>query len=808
MATERWDKIQQIYHSALEQEISHRRAFISQACGEDKSLEQEIISLVEQEGATSFLEEPALEVAAKVLASPEPGACSHPTAIGRYRIIRMLGEGGMGTVYEAEQDEPHRVVALKVIKLGMAGADRVRRFRQERQILAGLAHPGIARLLDGDYTESGAPYLVMEYVDGQPITQWCDERNLNLPARLRLFQKLCDAVEFAHQHLVVHRDLKPANVLVTPEGEPKLLDFGIAKLIDQNADATWTAERALTLDYTSPEQVRGGPITTAADVYALGILLYELIAAKRLYTFSTSPLEEAIDSICTRDPAPPSAIASKSLSEDLDAIVLKAMRKEAQERYPSPRALSDDIERFLTSRPVLARRGTLRYVASKFARRYRLGVSVAAVLLITLCGATASIAWEAHIARLERDRAQRRFNDVRGLADAVIFGLQYKLAKLPGTTEVRKDLVALAINYLDAAAKEGTDDPSLQGELAAAYINVGDIQGNLNTHNVGDLPASLNSYAKAERLARALVARYGSGGAKMLLANALIKQAYGAKYAAHDTATGARKAMEALQIARENAQSDPANPEVQLQVGSALQCAAAFGDSKESLPYLLEEATLFEGLLARDPDSLNRRRNAALAHKYIAGTLNDSGNEDAAFEHLKRAEELDEACVRAAPNDPDHKMDLAIDLSQWGEYYESKKDLAKAIQYTRGALAIRREIVSADPKDSRAKDRLVYILNRLGDLQLNMSARQALASYQEAKSLGERLPPAARSLPLAKSFLGIASSYEKLGDVEHSCPAYAESTKLYRDVVKELPRYSEPAAEAEKGNARCTSANR
>jgi non-specific serine/threonine protein kinase/serine/threonine-protein kinase len=720
----------------------------------------------------------------------------------------MLGEGGMGTVYEAEQDEPRRIVALKIIKLGLAAPDRVRRFRQERQILAGLAHPGIARLLDGGYTESGAPYLVMEYVEGQPITQWCDERNLNLPARLRLFQKLCDAVEFAHQHLVVHRDLKPANVLVTPDGEPKLLDFGIAKLMDQNADATWTAERALTLDYTSPEQVRGGPITTAADVYALGILLYELIVGKRLYTFSTSPLEEAIDSICTRDPAPPSAIAPKPVSEDLDAIVLMAMRKEAQERYPSARALSDDIERFLTSRPVLARRGTLRYVASKFVRRHRAAVAVAAVLLLTLSGATASIAWEVHIARQERDRAQRRFNDVRGLARAVIFGLQYKLAALPGTTEVRKDLVALAINYLDAAAKEGSDDPSLQGELAAAYINVGDIQGNLNTQNVGDLPASLASYAKAERLARALVARYASGRAKMLLANALIKQAYGAKYAAHDSAMGARKAMEALQIARENAQSDPANPEVQLQVGSALQCAAAFGDSKESLPYLLEEATLFEGLLARDPDNLNRRRNAALAHKYIAGSLNDSGNEDAAFEHLKRAEELDEACVRAAPNNPDHKMDLAIDLSQWGEYYQSKKDLAKAIQYTRGALAIRRGIVSADPKDSRAKDRLAYILNRLGDLQLNMSARQALASYQEAKSLGERLPPAARSLPLAKSFLGIASSYGKLGDVEHSCPAYAESTKLYREVVKESPRYSEPAAEAEKGNARCTSANR
>ena len=793
-SAERWEKIDRLYHSALEQEQPHRRAFLKEACGGDESLEREIISLLEQEESTAnFLEEPALEIAARSLASSDRAVPSHPTTIGRYRIIRVLGEGGMGTVYEAEQDEPRRIVALKVIKLGLAAPDRVRRFRQERQILAGLTHPGIARLLDGGYTESGAPYLVMEYVDGRPITQWCDECSLNLRARLRLFQKLCDAVEFAHQHLVVHRDLKPANVLVTPEGEPKLLDFGIAKLIDQNPDATLTVERALTLDYTSPEQVRGGAITTTADVYALGILLYELIAEKRLNSFSTTPLEEVIDSICTRDPAPPSAVTSKRLSEDLDAIVLKAMRKEAQERYPSARALRDDIERFLTSRPVLARRGTLRYVASKFVRRHRAGVAAAAVLFLTLAGATASIAWEAHVARQERDHAQRRFNEVRRLARAMMFDLQEKLSAIAGTTEVRKEMVALAINYLDAAAKDGSNDPSFQGELAAGYISIGNIQGNSNMQNLGDLPAALESYAKAERLARALVARWPSRRGNMLLVTALMAQAYGAKFS-NDSAKGSAKAMEALQEARENAKSDPDNPEVQFQLGSALQCAAAFSDSKQSLAYFNEQAALFEGLLARDPKNLPRMRNAALAHKYIAGTLNESGDPDAAFEHLKRAEELDQACVRAAPNDPDHKMDLAIDLSQWGEYYENKNDFAKAIQYTREALAIRREIASSDPKDVRAKYRLVYILNRLGDLQLNSSEPKALENFQEAKSIGERLPPTVRADQLAKSLLGIAKSYERIGDGAHSCPAYAESAKLYRDLVKQAPRYARPAA--------------
>jgi len=807
MPDERWLKIESIFHSALELEASRRAAYVAKACAGDTTLEQELASLLaESEHGEDFLAAPALEVAARSLAdSSKPDARSHPNSVGRYRIIRLLGEGGMGTVYEAEQDEPRRLVALKMIKLGLVTPGRLRRFRQEGQILAGLDHPGVARLLDAGYTEAGAPFLVMEYVEGLPITQWCEEHKLDLPARLRLFQKLCDAVQFAHQNLVVHRDLKPSNVLVTPEGEPKLLDFGIAKLTDASADVTHTAEWAVTLDYASPEQVRGGLVTTAADIYSLGILLYELIAGKRLNSFAGRPLQEAIDCICARDPSPPSTAASSHLAEDLDAIVLKAMRKEPQERYASAKAVGDDIERYLTFQPVLARRGTFRYLAAKFARRHRAGVTVAAAVLVAICAAAGSIAWEARVAREGRDLAQRRFNDVQGLAGAIIFDLQDKLAALSGTTQVRKDLVAVAIRYLDALAKDRAADPGLERDLAAAYLRVGQIQGDPNKQNLGDLPAALQSYAKAERLARALVAQQPSGQAKQLLGDILSAQADGAKHAKQN-AIGVAKAMEALQLARERVRSEPASRDAQFQLGSALNHIAFFHTGKEELPYLVEEAAVFEGLSAHDPENVRYRRAAALAHKNIAGELNTEEDPDGAFPHLKRAEELDEACVRAEPT-PEHKLDLAIDLSQWGDYYERKKDLAKAIQYTLRALAMRRELASRDPNDARAQDKLAYILNRLGHLQLEVSPRQALASYREAESIARRLQMDSQRVPrLADALSGIGGGYRKLGDEQRACAAFAESVKLYREVLKTRPFHAKEAASCEEAYSSCPGA--
>ena len=284
----------------------------------------------------------------------------------------------------------------------------------------------------------------------------------------------------------------------------------------------------------------------------------------------------------------PLALA-KQVRGDLDAITLKALEKDRSRRYGSPAELATDIGRYLKNEPVLALPPSAAYRARKFARRHRAGVSVGAVVLAVLCGATASVAWEARIARRERDLAQRRFNDLRGMARQVIFSLQNQLAALPGTTQVRKDIVAVAINYLDTLAKYSAADQGLHGELAAAYLQIGRLQGGAGMQNLGDLPAALESYAKAERLARALAARQPSGQAKRLLGNVLTAQAYGERDS-NQIAKGASKAMEALQVARERARSDRSEG-AQIQLGAALQCAAEFGGMRDQLRYLAEQAS-------------------------------------------------------------------------------------------------------------------------------------------------------------------------------------------------------------------------
>ena len=415
MSLERKKRALQLLDEALERTAEERQAFLDESCGDDPTLRRDVESLLDTDADGGILREPAFSVHAE------------DESIGRlidsYKLVRLLDRGGMGTVYLAEREDFEKRVALKLIRRGLDLDEvLVRRFHNERQILARLEHPNIARLLDGG-TADRLPYFVMEYVEGEPIDRFCEARKLSVDECLELFRKVCSAVHFAHQNLVIHRDLKPGNILITADGTPKLLDFGIAKLLDDGlaaqAVATETGLALMTPRYASPEQIRLEPITTASDVYALGVVLYELLTGLDPYDVDTARRDEIARAICEQEPDKPSTAVRKRgaegatdpgqlrrrLSGDLDSIVLKALRKEPHERYNSAEQLSEDIRRHLTGQPVAARVGSLGYHAGKFVRRNRLSLAVAAVIFLLV--SVSAVLWRQAVRERELGERER-----------------------------------------------------------------------------------------------------------------------------------------------------------------------------------------------------------------------------------------------------------------------------------------------------------------------------------------------------------------------------------------------------------------
>ncbi|MEM7349654.1 MAG: serine/threonine-protein kinase, partial [Acidobacteriota bacterium] len=420
MGEERWQRMMEIFDRVTPLPPPDREAALRQACGDDTPLRQAVAALLEgdEEAATSFLADPSTET---LLPESPPPSSGH---LGPYRLLEVLGEGGMGTVFLAERDDGafERQVAIKLIRRGMESTETLRRHRAERQILAGLDHPAIARLLDAGSTPEGSPYFVMEAVDGVPIDRFSETVSIN--QRIALFLEVCHAVDTAHRNLIVHRDLKPSNILVTAEGQPKVLDFGIAKWLEPEAqpdavDTTASWHRLLTPTHASPEQVSGQPLTFASDVYSLGVVLYQLLAGELPFRFNGQALVEIERRLHTEAPPTPSsrcsdAVQARRLRGDLDQIVLKALRVDVEARYRSAARLAEDLERWQKGLPVLARQGNLRYRLGKLLRRHRRTAAAAVVALATLFAFATDRALQSarleqalELTEQERDRAQQ-----------------------------------------------------------------------------------------------------------------------------------------------------------------------------------------------------------------------------------------------------------------------------------------------------------------------------------------------------------------------------------------------------------------
>ncbi len=492
---ERWQQLERLFLEASELAPADQDSFLSSHCDTDKQMRDELAAMLASDDLDSgdFVGSIVQREAFRVTA-----ATPHSRRrIGPYRVARNLGSGGMGAVYLAVRDDDHysKEVAVKMLRTGLADeAAHTARFRTERQILAGLEHPNIARLLDGGTSEAGEPYLVMEYVPGQTITDYCSSHNLSNSAKVALFCQVCDAVNYAHQKLIIHRDLKPANILVTYGGVPKLLDFGIAKLLDPASEdmlRTITGfYMMMTPDYASPEQVRGERVTTSTDVYALGAVLYQLLSGQKPHGLKNYDPAELTREICETDVRPPSAMGHPGLRGDLDTIVLKAMQREPVRRYRSVEQFSEDLRRWLRGDAVSARPDTFTYRASKYARRHRIGLVALGAVVLALAAGT-WVAWR------QAQQAQARFAQVRKLANRFVFEFHDEIEKLPGSVRAHQMLVSTALEYLDNLALHSEGDPGLAAELASAYDRIGDVQGNPLSANLGAPQEAMKNYRKA-----------------------------------------------------------------------------------------------------------------------------------------------------------------------------------------------------------------------------------------------------------------------------------------------------------------------
>ncbi len=806
------ERLKEIFHSARELPFGEREAFLTGACGSDEQLRREIDALLESDrAADDFIADPPARLVADAFGgSFEPSDAGR--MVGQYKLLECIGAGGMGSVYLAERaDQQFQMqVAIKLIKRGMDTDSVLRRFQHERQILASLEHPNIARLLDGGTTEDGVPYFVMEYIEGHRIDRYAEEHRLSISERLELFRHVCGAVSYAHQRLVVHRDLKPSNILVTPAGVPKLLDFGIAKIIQPNDSEdtlpTVTAVPIMTPEYASPEQIEGAPATTLSDVYSLGAVLYELLAGRPPYRLRNRSPQEIGKAISTAQIEKPSAVVSRPedarrLRGDLDNIVRMAMRKETQRRYRSVEQFSEDIRRHLAGRPVVAQPDTFSYRSGKFLRRNRLAVSAAALLFLTLVGGVVATAWQArratiqeHRARAEQARAERRFNDVRKLANSVLFDYHDAIKDLPGATKVRERLVKDALNYLDSLAAEAHGDPALQRELAAAYERVGDVRGGVSGGNLGDLAGALESYTKALRIRETLLAlnpsdiqaRRDLAGSRQKIGERLVDTG--------ETSNGLEHLRKARTLYLDLIREEPADDDLQLKfadtcnkLGSALKSR---GDLDGAIEQFRAALAICERLAVNNPREQRYRRALWSSHQGMAGVLFVQNKVPEAIEVNGKALDLGKALIAEDPINADYRRQLVMNYKNGGDYRKFT-DTDGALEYFRRAVTLQEELLAADPANAVTRKDLGYTHKRIADFLANLNDNsQALLHFSKARDNFEKLAAdAPGDLPLrfraAACGAGVAGMQAKLGEVDSALQECRKAIAILGEITED-----------------------
>lgn len=800
-----WERLRDELDRLLALEPAPREAALTLLAASEPELAAELGDLLAAAtDASSLFERPVVERLLAPAATAEPP----PRRIGPWQLEEEIGRGGMGTVWRARRDDGayERTVAIKLVRAELSSELLRRHLARERRILARLVHPAIVPLLDGGTTENGTPYLVLEHVEGARIDAWCDARALPLAERLGLFVEVCGAVAFAHRQLVLHRDLKTANILVDAEGRVRLLDFGIARLLEaDDGEGEWTAlglPRPLTPGWASPEQLRGEPLTTASDVYSLGVLLCVLTAGRPPHAVErTSSHAELATRIAAAGRVRLSAVAAdcaapgvdrRQLGGDLERIVAKALDPDPAERYPSVALLAEDVERFLAGRPVLAHPPALGYRLARFVRRHALAVAATTLATLLLVGSGVVSLLQAQRARREAERAARRLVEVRELAGQFLFDLETGLRELSGSTSLREQVVTTALRYLELLSAEAADDPALLDDLARGYVKVGEIQGSPHEPNLSQLDAAMVSAARAIDAATRLV-ELTPGSPLGHERRAYALRLRGDLEVVLGRASAARASFEEglaeAQLAAEVDRADAVQfDRRRLAAGLHQRIAGVdqtLGKADEAVVSLAASLAEYERLAAIDAGRVDR--SLLVAHALLGHALQVAGRGDEALVHHRKALEIADRRLAAAPNHPEARSDWTGVGDRLAAALVEQGDLVEARRIAERGLEVRRQIVASDPGDLEAAYDLAVGCYWVGLVAMEAGDLDAAAPAFEA-SVASLAPLTGAGARNVEHLQALVSARGQLGEVERMRGRRAVAHALFTQAARDLER--------------------
>lgn len=807
MNSERWARVKHLFQEALSVEPQSRVGLLDRECGEDVALREEVDSLLAaHEDSSASLDAPTHvplfgSVLRQVRDEVTRGEALIGRTIGQYRIESLIGEGGMGSVYLGIRDDAEfkMHVAIKVLNRSSSGGDIVNRFRLERRILARLNHPFIARIFDGGVSEGGLLYFVMEHIPGIPLDEYLRKINPNLEARLQLFREICSAVSFAHQNLVVHSDIKSSNILIMEGGIPKLLDFGISQVLDPEQRELALAQEgkvaALTPAYASPEQLRGLPLSTASDIYSMGVLLYEMICGRHPYPVDPTNPFAILSKISEGDPPKLSEISSLAgVHADLDAIILKAIQPEPKDRYVTANQFSRDVERYIKHQPVVAWPDSHYYRLRKFVRRNRVSVAVGCFAFLSLFGGILAASYMADRAQEQRLLAEARFQDVRHLANSLIFDLDSELAQIPGATGVRSKLVERALEYLDRLDQESRDDLELQRELASAYEKLGDVQGRPNVANIGNSALALECYRKALSIREKVREKRNDVGARQDIASTYSRLSALAKLMG-DYEGGLTYDREALTMYREMLELEPTNIAYRRKVASAYTALGGglsqIGDWDGVLETRRQALRMFEEIVASGSEDPEDTRGLCLAHRRLGGIQLMLKNRPEAENHFRKALSIAHEMMRARPGDSRNVQDLAASATALGGLLYESGQFDEAIVRYREAIEIHEQIAASDPLDARNRSLLASNLHRLARTMIRtkdpkpalpylirgLTIRQGLSAENPMNAGGQG--------EVGESHMVMGDYFSVMGDKSRALASYRQAMTIFRNLQAE-----------------------